>query len=210
ELYYGPGAPLPLMAYDRRDGVLLAGSVSQTMLPGLRLGWLAGPGTVVERLAEIKMQMDDGCCPAAQQMLLRLLREGEYIRHLERLRAALRERRDHMAALLEREMSGLAAWRLPAGGPFFWLRMREGVCMERVFRRCAQEGLLFCPGDMFGGESGAYLRLSFSRADMEEAARGIGILAKAVRQELSVKQDKKCFIKNENTHKYLDYMSTNA
>ncbi len=58
ELWLETPPPLPLKALDHTGNVLYLGTISKTLAPGLRLGWLVGPTAVIRRLSDVKMQTD--------------------------------------------------------------------------------------------------------------------------------------------------------
>lgn len=60
ELWIDKEPPLALKAKDLHGQVLYLGSLSKTLTPGLRIGWLVGPQSVINHLADIKMQSDYG------------------------------------------------------------------------------------------------------------------------------------------------------
>ena len=96
------------------ERVLYAGSVSKTLAPALRLGWLVAPEHLVERLARAKAQDDLGTPVLEQLTLADFLERGGLDRHLRRTRLTYRARRDTLIAELERHLpevrpSGAAA-----------------------------------------------------------------------------------------------------
>ncbi|MGE5677872.1 MAG: PLP-dependent aminotransferase family protein, partial [Pseudomonadota bacterium] len=66
ELYIDGAAPVPIKALDKNGQVLYLGSLSKTLCPGFRIGWMVGQEAVIERLADIKMQTDYGSSSISQ------------------------------------------------------------------------------------------------------------------------------------------------
>ena len=91
--------------------VLYAGSVSKTLAPGLRLGWLVCPAHLVAPIAAAKEALDRGSAGLEQLAFADFLERGELDRHLRRMRPIYRRRRN---ALLEGLRSHLPSAR-PAG-----------------------------------------------------------------------------------------------
>jgi len=96
------------------ENVLYVGSVSKTLAPALRLGWIVAPARLIERLRQAKRLEDHGAPTIDQLALAELLRSGAYDRHLRLLRRSLRRRRDTMLEELDRHLpefniSGAAA-----------------------------------------------------------------------------------------------------
>jgi GntR family transcriptional regulator / MocR family aminotransferase len=82
------------------DRVVFAGSVSKTLAPGMRLGWLVVPRALRAPL-EAEMRAFGAWAPAIDQLALAdLLRRGEYDRHVRRMRLAYRARRQELGARL--------------------------------------------------------------------------------------------------------------
>jgi GntR family transcriptional regulator/MocR family aminotransferase len=96
------------------ERVVLMGTVSKSLAPTLRLGWLVCPPALVETVAEEKLLADRGSPGLDQLALAVLLESGRYDRHLRRMRTVYASRRDVLVrALAEHgpdvEVHGLAA-----------------------------------------------------------------------------------------------------
>lgn len=93
------------------DRVVYAGTASKTLAPGLRLGWLAVPHRLSEAIARAKSAADFGSGAIDQLALADFIEHGELDRHLRRMRALYRDRRD---AVLEGLARHLPDWQ-PTG-----------------------------------------------------------------------------------------------
>lgn len=181
ELWLDEPPPLPLKAKDASGSVLYLGSLSKSLSPGLRIGWIAGPQPVIERLADIKMQSDYGSSALSQHVAAEWLESGLYDRHLERLRSALRLRREAALDALERHFHDIAAWEAPQGGFYIWLNLHGSLSPRKVFDAALKAGLLINPGHLYDREAEGRLRLSYAYATAEELSKGIARLSEIVR-----------------------------
>nr|WP_307129057.1 PLP-dependent aminotransferase family protein [Streptomyces sp. B1I3] len=96
------------------EHVVYTGSVSKSLAPGLRLGWLVAPASMTDDLVARKRTMDLGNPSIDQAVLADFVARGAYDRQLRRCQRAYRERRDAMTAALTEhfpgaEVSGIAA-----------------------------------------------------------------------------------------------------
>ncbi len=140
----------PEFRYDRRPvgclqgldprHVTLVGSVSKSLAPGLRLGWVVAPRPLHEALMAAKRDDDFGSPVLGQHVLARLLADGGYDRHIRRARRRYMDRRDALVAALSRKLSD---WDVSgrAGGLHIMLRLPRGLDEEQVCGAAAARGL---------------------------------------------------------------------
>jgi GntR family transcriptional regulator of abcA and norABC len=148
----------------------------------LRIGWIAGPITVIERLADIKMQMDYGSSALSQHLVAEWLATGQYSKHLEWLRQELMERRDFTLTLLNQYFKGLAEWQIPQGGFYIWLKLCKPIVNPNLFKQAIKENILLNPGYIYEPNNHTHIRLSYSYASEEQLAYGIQTLSKIIRR----------------------------
>jgi GntR family transcriptional regulator / MocR family aminotransferase len=97
------------------DRVFTLGTVSKSLAPTVRLGWLIAPPALAGAVAEAKMLSDRGTSGLDQLALAALLRSGRYDRHLRRMRAEYKRRRTALIAALGRHAPGVRLTGLAAG-----------------------------------------------------------------------------------------------
>jgi GntR family transcriptional regulator / MocR family aminotransferase len=108
------------------EHVAMIGTVSKTLAPALRLGWLVVPADFVDE-AERTKRLLDHFSPALDQLALaEILTNGDYDRHVRRARSVYRERRDRLLAALAKNLPDLTAEGV-AAGLHLLLRLPAGV-----------------------------------------------------------------------------------
>ena len=108
------------------DHVVQLGTVSKTLAPALRLGWLVTPPALADEAARTKRLLDDFSPALDQLTLAELLTRGHYDRHVRRARTVYRARRDRMLAALEKHLPELTVEGV-AAGVHLLLRLPRGV-----------------------------------------------------------------------------------
>ncbi|GAA1958392.1 PLP-dependent aminotransferase family protein [Catenulispora subtropica] len=136
--------------YDRRPvgalqavatcEVVYSGSVSKTLGPGLRLGWLVLPSRLVEAFMEAKLETEPFSEGLHQAVLADFLASHAYDRHIRAARLRYSRRREHLTALL-RQFPGLEAHGVPAGLHVAVSLPADGPGEREVFDAAAERGL---------------------------------------------------------------------
>jgi DNA-binding transcriptional MocR family regulator len=181
-LRYEPGEPSPLAAADPEAPVITTGTFSKIIAPGLRVGWLAGPAPVMQRLGLVKEVTDLHTGSLAQRMVHRYVTQGDLAAHVAALRAAYGAKRDAFLAALESRLAGRATWTRPAGGMFLLLRLPAGQDATRLLPAALDRGVAFVPGAAFfpGGGGEGTMRLNFVSPPAGDIPLGVERLALAL------------------------------
>jgi len=181
ELWFDKYPPQPIKAFDKNGLVLYLGSLSKSLSPGLRIGWIVGPEPVVEHLADIKMQTDYGSSSISQWAAVEWFSSGLYFKHLNEVRKQLKIRRDFTLDILNKYFSDLAVWEKPTGGFFIWLRLLPSLSIRKLFEIALKEGILLNPGNVYDHQAEQYLRISYSFASLTNIEDGLRRLSKIVK-----------------------------
>jgi GntR family transcriptional regulator/MocR family aminotransferase len=168
-------APLGALQGLAPDRVIYLGTVSKTLAPGLRLGWLVVPPSLIEAVAQAKALDDLGCSAIEQMVLARLLETAAYDRHLRKARRRNRARRDALIEAVARELpraevSGISA------GLHALVRLPRAVEMHALLAAAAGRSLGIYPLELHRIEPPAQVAaLVMGYANLSEPAIGEGV-----------------------------------
>ena len=178
DFHYEGRPVLPLASADRAGVVVYVGSLAKILAPGLRLGFVAGPRALVERVATHRSFLDRQGNQAIECAVAELLEDGEVQRHARRARRVYRRRRDFLMAVLRRRFGDALSFRAPSGGMALWVKV-AGADVDAFAARALDLGVLFHPGRRyaFDGKRRPFVRLAFaslSEPELAEAVRRLG------------------------------------
>ncbi|HEV8677088.1 MAG TPA: PLP-dependent aminotransferase family protein [Methylomirabilota bacterium] len=185
-LHYGKRPPTPLKAQDRAGLVIYIGTFSKILFPGLRLGWLLGPPTVIERLAAAKQLADLHTSVLLQAALHRFCERRLLARHAARVAREYGRRQALIVAALARRMPEGVTWTEPQGGFSLLVTLPPGLDATALLPHAAERGVTFTPGTVFFVDGGGErtLRLSFSAVPAERIDEGVRRLAEVIKGSL--------------------------
>lgn len=170
-----PATPLATLVdeHARADRMLTVGSLSKIAWGGLRMGWVRGTASMIERVARIKTLSDFGTPVLDQLIAVELLRDPDLV---PRRQAQLRERHTVFRAALAQSVPD---WELssPQGGMCLWARL-PGADSHEFARVAARHGVAVAPGTVASPtrSTADHLRLPFGQpvGVLEEAAVRLG------------------------------------
>jgi (S)-3,5-dihydroxyphenylglycine transaminase len=193
--------PLPLLKAISPEHVILLGSYSKTLFPGLRLGFLSGDVEVslagrVVPLSEIACKAKGltsiNTSPLMQATLAAVLIENEHrlSSHVAMVLAHYRKKRDALLRAMERHFSHDPSefpdvhWNRPEGGFFVTVHVPLEFTMSLVEECAAREGVIVAPMSLFAfaRAHGHAVRLSFSAVAVEDIDKGVARFASFVRK----------------------------
>jgi DNA-binding transcriptional MocR family regulator len=182
QLTYDAPAPPPLAAFDTDGRVIVMESLSKSIFPALRIGYLCCKGALAEALELAKARTDVFTSTLTQRALLRFMSGPAYARHLRSSRALYRERRDAFVDNLGNALPW-AQVRPPAAGLNVWLPLPSRLSTQAAFDACARQGVLVMPCEPFypTRQGPPALRLSFGHLSIDDARLGVERLGSALR-----------------------------
>jgi len=160
--------PAPrLAAFDGFDRVIHIGSFSKTLSASARCGFIAARPDWIEGLIDLKIATTFGGGRLTAELVLNVLRDGSYRKHMEGLRHRLSRTMAEVNARLKN--LGLVPWIEPQAGMFLWSRLPDGLDSADVARQALADNIVLAPGNVFSLSQSAssFLRFNVSQSQDE-------------------------------------------
>jgi len=179
--------PCPaLKSLDDEERVIYVGSLSKTLFPGLRLGFMVGPKELIAEARALRRLMVRHAPNNNQRTAALFLSLGHHDTLIRRLHKAYRARWDSMGAALNTHLPDSS--RIPTfGGTSFWVEGPAGLDSERLYEEARRQGILIEPGRInFGGAMRPRntFRLAFSSIEEARIEPGVRLLSDIVHRQI--------------------------
>ena len=177
-----PAETRPMRADDPTGRVIYLSTFSKTLAPGLRVGWMVAPPSLIERFDTAKQGADLTSGMLDQRLVYEAVRRGVVHRLAPRLRARYQEKRTVMETAIREALGDRLTWPDPKGGFFLWATLPGGYSDVDLLDQCLAHGLIFVIGSAFfvDGSGHDKIRLSFSAPDTKRIREGVRRLAAAM------------------------------
>lgn len=137
------GAPLAsLQGLDGGERVIYVGTFNKSLFPGLRLGYLVAPRSLVASFAALRRLADRQPPSLTQSITLDFLESGQFAAHIRRRRLAYKAQRDALAAALQRRLGHVLTVDIPDQGMHLIAYLNDGRSDLDAEARAAAKGVL--------------------------------------------------------------------
>ena len=184
ELRY-EGETLPsLQSMDTKDLVMAMGTFSKTFCPGLRIGWLAAPTTLMKEFVKVKQSADLHTSAFDQAIIDRYMDEYSLDDHVAEINKLYKHRRDLLLKTMEETFTDGTTWTHPEGGLFLWLTFPEGVSARKVFDKCIEKNVAGVLGEFFypNIKNDRHMRINYSNMPDDRIVEGVKRMAEALKE----------------------------
>lgn len=154
-----------LAAFDGFDRVIRIGSFSKSLSAAVRCGHIVARADWIEALADLRIATSMAGSPLSAEVLLGVLTDGSYRRHVEAMRGRLARARARTVKRLR--AVGIEPWIEPEAGIFIWAQLTDRMDAVTLARSALREGIVLAPGNVFSpsGSWSDYLRFNVSMTD---------------------------------------------
>ncbi|MGE7835149.1 PLP-dependent aminotransferase family protein [Viridibacillus arvi] len=168
-----------LKSIDKNGNVLYISSLSKIVASGLRIGWIIGPTSVIERLSDAKQQIDFGHSSYTQWIANDFIESENFNFHIKSLIKELEKRRDKIIKSLDDYLGGQVEYSIPQGGIHIWCKILKNFNEIQLLEESIKRGVIYVPGSTMGSKNG-FVRFTFAREDEDSIDEGIKRFAEAL------------------------------
>jgi DNA-binding transcriptional MocR family regulator len=159
-----------LAAFDGLDRVVQIGSFSKTLTASIRCGYIAARRDWIDDLADLKIATTFGGGHLSAELLLAVLKDGTYRKHVLALRTRLT--REMHRTITQLRALGLVPWVEPQAGMFLWCKLPGRFDAADLAQQALAEDIVLAPGNAFSLSQSARSYLRFNVAQSSDPRIG--------------------------------------
>lgn len=186
DLRFAGQAVPAIYSLDKENQVIVLGTFSKLLCPGLRLGWIIAPVEWMDRMIVAKQGMDL-CSPSYTQLIVaEFLRRGLLTGQIDRIRKLYAKKRKVMLAALNKYMPKGVKWTEPEGGLFLWVKLPKRMSATELFPKAVENKVAYVIGSAFhcDGKGHNTMRINFSYPSEQQIEEGIKRLANMIQENM--------------------------
>lgn len=178
------GEILPsLKCFDPKGLVILLGTFSKILAPGMRLGWVVARPDLLIKYNLVKQGADLQSSSMAQRQANMFMEMYDIEKHIEKIIKVYSGRRNLMLETIKKEFPSSTKCTNPQGGLFAWATFPEGIDAAVLLKKALEQKVAFVPGEPFypNGGNANHCRLNYSCMSDEKIVEGITRMGKALK-----------------------------
>ena len=177
DFHYTSNPVLPMASLDQRGNVVYIGTLSKTLAPAVRTGFLIAPENFIHAAAYHRRWIDRQGDALIEIALAELYRNGTMTSHIRKVVKIYHERRDHFCSLLKERLKNRISFKVPDGGMSVWATFL-GSDIAKVSARASKKGLIMSDGKLYNlTKNHNATRLGFASLNLKEQEKAVDILS---------------------------------
>jgi GntR family transcriptional regulator/MocR family aminotransferase len=183
DFHYLSSPILPLVSADVKGMIVYIGTLSKTIAPAIRTGYVVAPPNLILELARIRQIMDTQGDPIMELALADMFSSGEIRRHMKKAHQEYHRRRDFLCSLLSEKLQDIIDFKIPDGGLAIWARYDKSVRLPALTEKLKEQGIILSNGLIHNNTplSLNATRMGFAWMNEKEAEKAVMMLTKTIR-----------------------------
>ena len=181
DFHYNKGPVLPMASIDHNGSIIYIGTLSKTLVPAIRLGFIVAPQNFIKAVSLLRRSIDWQGDSMMEAAIAELYKNGTISRHIKKVVKLYHERRDNFCMLLKEKLGGHVSFKIPDGGMSVWTKFND-VDLKMVSAKAEKYGLSVDNGVLHNtaGKNYNATRLGFASLDFKEQEKAVGILKQVI------------------------------
>ncbi|MBC7848850.1 MAG: PLP-dependent aminotransferase family protein [Chitinophagaceae bacterium] len=185
DVYFGTHRPKSCKTYDESGLVLWCGSVSKSLAPGYRVGWVE-PGKFGEKVQQVKMYHSISSTTITQEVIASFLENSRYETHLRKLRHTLYTNYLQYIRTINGWFPEDTRVSQPKGGFVLWVELNKKINTVELYENAIRQKISIAPGKIFTltNQFNNCMRLNYGLVWNEKTETGLRVLGKLIKTML--------------------------
>ena len=187
EFHYLSRPILPIASADPNGMVVYVGSLTKSVAPAFRVGYVVAPSALIDELARLRRIIDRQGDQMLEFAVGQLFKTGDLQRHFRKALRTYHARRDYLCTLLTAELPDIVQFTKPDGGMAVWTTFDTTIDMEKLTERAGKAGLFLASGVAHNPPNQRLnsTRLGFASSTENELEQAVSVLKRSVLQNLT-------------------------
>ena len=184
DFHYLSSPILPLVSADTKGMVVYIGTLSKTIGPAIRTGYIIAPVNIILELARIRQLIDTQGDPIMELTLAEMFTEGNIKRHMKKALQEYHRRRDFLCAYLSEKLGDIIDFKIPDGGLAIWAKFNKAVPLPPLTEKMRAQGIILSNGLIHNNTPVSLnaTRMGFAWMNEKESENAVNILEKTIRK----------------------------
>ncbi|MET0243073.1 MAG: PLP-dependent aminotransferase family protein [Flavitalea sp.] len=180
EFHFGYRPVHPLSSFAELENYIYIGTLSKVVAPSLRIGYLVTKNQgLIRTIADLRKLIDVQGDTIMEQAVLELIRDGTIRRHIRKASNYYKEKRDAVAQMLTKQLSGKANLQVPEGGLAFWIIPLKKTDWSGVQQKLSAQGILISTPENYSFKKSCNgLRIGYGALTEQQLKEGVAALAR--------------------------------
>lgn len=168
DFHYDNSPILPLASADHKGYVVYIGSITKTLAPSIKMGYIVANKGFICQLVQFKKIMEIRGDIVMEEAVASLYGSGEMQRHITRSVKLYRVRRDLLCDLMDEELGDMVKFKKPLGGMAIWATFQEKYKLAELSGKLAVRGIYLNDGKRYDNDTTSLNSLRIGFASMNE------------------------------------------